>query len=98
MQEAANAHEKVKIFLEIKLFMLLCLCFSLLIMKQWSCAPLLDPDTEVVSKKRKCEAFFGAIKASLRAPFLQEALFHLCYFSSPVLSVSRSHSNPTQYS
>ncbi len=76
---------KVKLFLEMKLFMLLCLFFSLLILKQWSCAPLWDPDTEVVSKKRECEAFFGAIKASLRAPFLQEAPFHRCYFSSLVL-------------
>ncbi len=54
----------------------------------WSSGPvhlswILTP--EIVSKKRECEAFFGAIKASLRAPFLQEAPFHRCYFSSLVL-------------
>lgn len=34
----------------------------------------------LLARKENVRGFFGAIKASLRAHFPQEAPFHLCYF------------------
>ncbi len=98
VQEAANAHEKVKIFLEIKVFMLLCL-FFLVDSEFWSSGPvhLSGILTQRLLARKENVRLFWSNKSISKGPFSSRSPVSPVIFLL-LLSVSRSHSNPTQYS